>query len=103
MTDDQPTERLPVNLYKYKDDKKKKIQQMIKAKRSTKNLYTIHISAAADPLQRSKCCCGSSSSYFSISPRRNSDRYHGLATAEIPPPQRSPEPVASQNQPISHL
>ncbi|MCE5166757.1 hypothetical protein HAX54_025894 [Datura stramonium] len=40
MTTDQPTERLPVNLYKYADDKKKrKIQQMIKLKRSTKILY----------------------------------------------------------------
>ncbi|MCE3050635.1 hypothetical protein HAX54_047717 [Datura stramonium] len=43
MTVDQPTEQLPVNLYKYADDKKKKkIQQMIKAKRSTKNLYIMH-------------------------------------------------------------
>ncbi|MCD7470344.1 hypothetical protein HAX54_010126 [Datura stramonium] len=43
MMADQPTERLPVNLYKYADDKKKKkIQQMIKLKRSTKILYTMH-------------------------------------------------------------
>ncbi|MCE5166934.1 hypothetical protein HAX54_030245, partial [Datura stramonium] len=41
MTTDQPTERLPVNLYKYADDKKKKkIQQKIKLRRSTKILYT---------------------------------------------------------------
>ncbi|MCE5165681.1 hypothetical protein HAX54_011579, partial [Datura stramonium] len=39
MTVDQPTERLPINLYKYAyDKKKKKIQQMIKLRRSTKNL-----------------------------------------------------------------
>ncbi|MCD9637984.1 hypothetical protein HAX54_021590 [Datura stramonium] len=43
MMADQPTERLPVNFYKYADDKKKKkIQQMIKLKRSTKILYTTH-------------------------------------------------------------
>ncbi|MCD7462193.1 hypothetical protein HAX54_047976 [Datura stramonium] len=43
ITANQPMERLSVNLYKYADDKKKKkIQQMIKLKRSTKNLYTIH-------------------------------------------------------------
>ncbi|MCD7466997.1 hypothetical protein HAX54_004131 [Datura stramonium] len=43
MTTDQPTEQLLVNLYKYADDKKKKkIQQMIKLKRSTKILYTTH-------------------------------------------------------------
>ncbi|MCD7458021.1 hypothetical protein HAX54_036954, partial [Datura stramonium] len=43
MTGDQPTKRLPVNLYKYTDDKKKKkIQQMIKLKRSTQILYKMH-------------------------------------------------------------
>ncbi|MCD7462899.1 hypothetical protein HAX54_049594 [Datura stramonium] len=43
MTADQPMERLPINLYKYANDKKKKkIQQMIKLKRSTKILYIMH-------------------------------------------------------------
>ncbi|MCD7467269.1 hypothetical protein HAX54_004598 [Datura stramonium] len=43
MTADQLMEQLPVNLYKYADDKKKKkIQQMIKTKRSTMILYRMH-------------------------------------------------------------
>ncbi|MCD9645426.1 hypothetical protein HAX54_034310, partial [Datura stramonium] len=43
MTADQITERLSVNLYKYAyDKKKKKILQLIKLKRSTKILYTMH-------------------------------------------------------------
>ncbi|MCD7462767.1 hypothetical protein HAX54_049316, partial [Datura stramonium] len=57
-----------------------------------------HTSATVDPLQRPLGSYDGPSGYPLISPWMETNRYHGLATVEIPPLLRSPGPLATQNR-----